>query len=102
MGKQKGEKYINFWVSEREYSIIKEYCSQERRSQTDVLREFIRNLEPCLHSNAPLNLEQTLLAHDAKELQLLAVGPGMYECYLDGKFFAFGSYEEVMSKLSEE
>lgn len=84
-------------LSDEEHKILEAYCKQHQRTKNDLVREFVRGLS----RSSSLSLEQTLLAHDAKDLQLLAVGPGMYECYLDGRFFAFGSYEEVMSKLKE-
>ncbi|MGB3205393.1 MAG: ribbon-helix-helix protein, CopG family [Crinalium sp.] len=40
----KPEIYITFRLTSQEKEILKAYCEQEGRNQTDVLRELIRNL----------------------------------------------------------
>lgn len=35
---------ITFRVSKEEFDTLKQYCEQESRTQTDVLRDFIRGL----------------------------------------------------------
>lgn len=37
--------FITFRVVEEEKEILKKYCEQTGRQQSDVLREFIRSLE---------------------------------------------------------
>jgi protein-arginine kinase activator protein McsA len=39
------KKQINIRLSEVELEILKHYCQQEEREQSDVLREFIRSLK---------------------------------------------------------
>ncbi|MGC9503651.1 ribbon-helix-helix protein, CopG family [Baaleninema sp.] len=36
---------LNVNLPDREMKILQEYCSENNRSQTDVIREFIRTLE---------------------------------------------------------
>ena len=116
-------KSVSLRLTDAEYQLLRRYADATESSLNDAVRELVRDLEVsevaplslnnlldmyrnrCAHYEvtpvAQSNLELIMLAHDAKELQLLAVGPGMYECYLDGRFFAFGSYEEVLGKLGE-
>jgi protein-arginine kinase activator protein McsA len=39
------KKQINIRVSEAELMVLKQYCEQEDREQSDVIREFIRSLK---------------------------------------------------------
>jgi len=36
---------INFRITERELAILRAYADERGRSQTDVIREYIRSLE---------------------------------------------------------
>jgi hypothetical protein len=36
---------VNFRVSDEELEVLKAYCEQEDRSQSDVLRELVRSLK---------------------------------------------------------
>jgi hypothetical protein len=38
-------KHLTINVPEQELAILKAYCEQEGRNQTDVLREYIRSLK---------------------------------------------------------
>ncbi|MBW4488943.1 MAG: ribbon-helix-helix protein, CopG family [Trichocoleus desertorum ATA4-8-CV12] len=38
-------KTLNIRLPEQELELLKTYCDQEDRSQTDVIREFIRGLK---------------------------------------------------------
>lgn len=40
----KPELFITFRVTQNEKDLLKQYCEQEARNQTDVLRELIRGL----------------------------------------------------------
>lgn len=40
----KPENFITFRVTEEEKELLKQYCDQEGRTQTDILRELIRGL----------------------------------------------------------
>lgn len=42
---RKDAKNINFQPNDEERDILREYCKQEGRTQSDVLREFIRSLK---------------------------------------------------------
>jgi predicted DNA-binding protein len=37
--------FITFRVNDQEKDILRAYCEKQGRTQTDVLRELIRNLE---------------------------------------------------------
>lgn len=37
--------YITFRASEEEKEILARYCEQEQRTQSDVLRDFVRSLK---------------------------------------------------------
>lgn len=39
------DKRINIRLSAKEYELLVSYCKQESRSQSDVIREFVRNLQ---------------------------------------------------------
>lgn len=41
----KPENFITFRVTEEEKDLLKQYCEQEGRTQTDILREMIRRLK---------------------------------------------------------
>ncbi|MEA5577928.1 ribbon-helix-helix protein, CopG family [Anabaena sp. UHCC 0451] len=41
----KPEIYITFRLTQPEKDLLREYCEQTRRNQTDVLRELIRGLK---------------------------------------------------------
>ena len=41
----KGRNFITFEATDEEKEILKEYCQQEGRTQTDVLRSYIRTLK---------------------------------------------------------
>ncbi|MBD2388803.1 ribbon-helix-helix protein, CopG family [Cylindrospermum sp. FACHB-282] len=41
----KPEIFITFRVTEEEKDLLKQYCEQEGRTQTDILREMIRRLK---------------------------------------------------------
>lgn len=41
----KKSKHLTIEISLREGELLQRYCKQERRTQTDVVREFIRSLE---------------------------------------------------------
>lgn len=40
----KPENFITFRVTQEEKELLKQYCDQEGRTQTDILRELIRSL----------------------------------------------------------
>ena len=40
-----GDKGLTIRISQDELDTLKAYCDQEKRNQTDVLREFIRGLK---------------------------------------------------------
>jgi hypothetical protein len=40
------EKLVNFRVTEREFLILTRYAVATGRSKTEILREFVRSLEP--------------------------------------------------------
>jgi len=46
-----GKYNLNVRITEEEREIINEYCEQEERSQSDVVREFIRSLKRKLKKN---------------------------------------------------
>ena len=46
----KPEIFITFRVTEQEKELLKEYCEQEGRTQTDILRELVRGLRRRLKS----------------------------------------------------
>lgn len=53
---------ITFRVSKEEFDTLKQYCEQESRTQTDVLRDFIRGLRKKLAkppSNTPSGIPLT-------------------------------------------
>ncbi|KAB8331406.1 CopG family transcriptional regulator [Scytonema tolypothrichoides VB-61278] len=37
--------YVTFRVTEQEKEILAKYCEQEQRTQSDVLRNFVRSLK---------------------------------------------------------
>lgn len=41
---------ITFQIPEHEKEILKRYCEQEQRNQSDVLRELVRTLKEKLHT----------------------------------------------------
>ncbi|KAB8333474.1 CopG family transcriptional regulator [Scytonema tolypothrichoides VB-61278] len=41
----KPKSYITFQIPEHEKDILLEYCEQEDRTQSDVLRELVRSLK---------------------------------------------------------
>jgi hypothetical protein len=43
------EKIVNFRVTEREFLTLTRYAVAAGRSKTEILREFVRSLEPKLH-----------------------------------------------------
>lgn len=45
----KPEVFITFRVSQDEKNLLKTYCEQESRNQTDVLRELIRKLSKSIN-----------------------------------------------------
>jgi protein-arginine kinase activator protein McsA len=45
------KKQINIRLSEAELEILKQYCQQEEREQSDVIREFIRSLKKKIPTN---------------------------------------------------
>ncbi len=44
-------KHLTINVPEQELAILKAYCEQEGRNQTDVLREYIRSLNKKIKHN---------------------------------------------------
>lgn len=45
-------KHLTIEISDKEAEILKRYCIQEQRTQTDVVRTYIRSLEILLSSNS--------------------------------------------------
>jgi len=45
------KKQLNLRVSEQEMEVLKQYCEQEDREQSDVVREFIRSLKRKIRAN---------------------------------------------------
>ncbi|HLO84604.1 MAG TPA: CopG family transcriptional regulator [Nostocaceae cyanobacterium] len=41
----KPEIYITFRLTQQEKNLLREYCEQSGRNQTDVLRELVRGLK---------------------------------------------------------
>lgn len=50
----KPEIFITFRVTQDEKDLLAEYCEQEARNQTEVLRELIRGLKRRLRKTEPL------------------------------------------------
>ncbi|MCL6754632.1 CopG family transcriptional regulator [Nostoc sp. CCCryo 231-06] len=48
----KPEIFITFRVTQQEKDLLKLYCEQEARNQTEVLRELIRSLNRRIKSRA--------------------------------------------------
>ncbi len=46
-----GKYNLNVRITEDEREIVNEYCEQEGRSQSDVVREFIRSLRKKIKKN---------------------------------------------------
>lgn len=46
-----GKYNLNVRITEDERQIINEYCEQEERSQSDVVREFVRSLKRKIKKN---------------------------------------------------
>ncbi|HEY9631015.1 MAG TPA: ribbon-helix-helix protein, CopG family [Coleofasciculaceae cyanobacterium] len=44
-GKQNTE-HLNVRLPQAEMELLRRYCEERQRSQSDVIREFIRSLEP--------------------------------------------------------
>ena len=44
-------KHLTINIPEQELAILKTYCEQEGRNQTDVLREYIRSLKKKIRSD---------------------------------------------------
>jgi protein-arginine kinase activator protein McsA len=42
---------LNLRISEQEMDILKQYCQQEDREQSEVIREFIRSLKKKIRAN---------------------------------------------------
>ena len=38
-------KHLTIEISDKEAEILRRYCKQEQRTQTDVIRSYIRSLE---------------------------------------------------------
>lgn len=49
----KPEIFITFRVTQTEKDLLRTYCEQEGRNQTDVLRELIRTLKRKVHTPKP-------------------------------------------------
>jgi hypothetical protein len=49
----KGRNFITFEATDDEKEILKAYCEQEGRTQTDVLRSYIRTLKRKIKTDAP-------------------------------------------------
>jgi predicted DNA-binding protein len=47
---------LNIRISEKEKSILLEYCEQTSRQQSEVIREFIRSLEKKIQKLEASNL----------------------------------------------
>jgi protein-arginine kinase activator protein McsA len=45
------KKQFNLRISEAEMDILKQYCQQEDREQSEVIREFIRSLKKKIRAN---------------------------------------------------
>lgn len=41
----KGEKFLTVRITDAEMEKMKQYCSQENRTQTDVIRAYLRSLK---------------------------------------------------------
>ncbi|BAZ17887.1 molybdenum-pterin binding domain protein [Calothrix sp. NIES-4071] len=48
----KPSNFITFRVVDEEKQILKQYCEQTGRQQSDVLREFVRSLEKKLQKSS--------------------------------------------------
>lgn len=46
---------LNVNVSKKEHLILKRFCQQEERTQSDVLRELVRGLEQKIIDNTKLS-----------------------------------------------
>jgi hypothetical protein len=46
----KGRNFVTFEATDEEKQVLKAYCEQEGRTQTDVLRAYIRSLKRKLKS----------------------------------------------------
>lgn len=51
----KASQPVSVRFTEKEVEILKAYCEQEGRTQTDVLREFVRSLKRKLLNNGVSN-----------------------------------------------
>lgn len=58
----KPEVFITFRVTQDEKNLLKAYCEQEARNQTEVLRELIRGLRRKYRGTAPSRLADS--SHD--------------------------------------
>jgi hypothetical protein len=48
-------KHLTINIPEQELAILKAYCEQERRNQTDILRDYIRSLKRKIKRNDDSN-----------------------------------------------
>ncbi len=49
----KGRNFITFEATDEEKEILRAYCEQEGRTQTDVLRTYIRTLKRKIKNDTP-------------------------------------------------
>jgi hypothetical protein len=49
----KGRNFITFEATNEEKEILRAYCEQEGRTQTDVLRTYIRTLKRKIKNDTP-------------------------------------------------
>lgn len=68
----KPEIFITFRVTEEEKELLKQYCDQECRTQTDILRELIRGLRRRLK---PLRIHEGSSVGGFPDLRKLPVPP---------------------------
>lgn len=47
---RKGKKWLACWIPDKEMEILEEFCANEQRTKTDVIRELIRTLDGALRS----------------------------------------------------
>jgi hypothetical protein len=68
----KPEIFITFRVTEDEKELLKQYCDQEGRTQTDILRELIRGLRRRLK---PLPIHEAAMSERASDISAAVPTP---------------------------
>jgi hypothetical protein len=99
---KEGWNWIQVQVRDAEKDALEAYCEATGRSKTDVLRDFMRSLQPVGKPMESMSLEELFsVIPEIKSYNLIWAAPNEYHCFINSQLFAQGTREELAARVRD-